>query len=866
MALYNTTLSISSPAPLSAVGNPVIFNIETLSSSGGTYSEGYIRVDETPTDGFYIRFQLDNLNYDKTFYARDYPYPTDSYFYTDHIENSTGGTVITGITVNQVANSLYETLSSDPVLTQHYFITYDAGRRVYLKAKTQSNKYRLTGGRLSSSNGSIATIFNPEQGQSQFEGGDITEYSLYAELISVEGEFGDNALSNDSKITELVLPFSQDNQHKFDFSNIIKSYLTTTRPDPDATGWSIDSNWIKPYSINYGEIYPLFSNATVKRKWSKGTSPIFYVGNFGSNNHYLSNSHTSLTGTSISGKIYDTRFISNSPNPKLSYRNSHEFLYFLLKKNVNTALRLYGDITFWDGSSTTDALLLDYLTAFGNTGGLFVSNVSFGALSLDDLEEAEGKKIKQIDVVVKQTTVSTEQLENNSFDNPPTLGLWEANGSNAAWFWSGNSACVNLGPQIGPQLYTGFTWETGFDGWFNTNNLVTPSSDPTRPLWELSTLGGNPALKVTTVDTFQPKSLRLSGFAFPQEPFRLSFDGSSSFFYNSDNMALSILIRDASNNQLFNQQFTQFGSFYPWVPMDITDSNIWENADHMAIVASSTDWEAGDNMYLTNLDVILLSASTTNYTSNVISQNNLSLDSFEHSISVDVSFSSGTGNKVYLQYFDNSNVQIGSTITLLTANSGRFTGTTTINEITAPQIYKVAFWIVGQSGVTQNVVVHKFSLAPTVGSNEFTIHKAFRFEHVEPSADELFEVCFLSTAGVFETFTFRGLKTESLERSAKNYTIPLIPNSNGSYSQGATNNRTYQSEVQRKVIVETGLLDLDTYNWLQELISSNDVYEISDNVNALRIDSIKYQSDSQTSAFGFQVTFIQNILLNNLNL
>ncbi|MBA4058730.1 MAG: hypothetical protein C0490_28695, partial [Marivirga sp.] len=339
----------------------------------------------------------------------------------------------------------------------------------------------------------------------------------------------------------------------------------------------------------------------------------------------------------------------------------------------------------------------------------------------------------------------------------------------AVWFYSGGSANANFGTVTGPEFFSGYTFASGFDGWFNTANNTDPSTGGTTANWAWSSSFGG-SLKVTTIDTYGCKALRLSNVVVPQEAFDIVIDGTGLLFFNSPGLALRFIIRDASNNQLFNQQFSQFGTFNPFATMHITSSSIWTNADHFLITVSSTDFNVGDDIYISDFQIITASATTSVFSTNRISQGGISLGSFTHTVSANVTFGAGTSNKLYLQLKDISSTSIGSPVQMISANSGTFTGSTSISAVNSPNVYSAEFWVVGQSGITQTVKINELSLKAVIESNEYSQHKIFKFDYEEP--ETTFQVAFLSKMGVYETFVFKGATTEVLERTSKNYTIP----------------------------------------------------------------------------------------------
>jgi hypothetical protein len=147
-------------------------------------------------------------------------------------------------------------------------------------------------------------------------------------------------------------------------------------------------------------------------------------------------------------------------------------------------------------------------------------------------------------------------------------------------------------------------FNTDFNGWFNTANGVTPGTGGSTADWAWSSdLGGS--LKVTTLNVFGTKGLRLSGISVPQQNFTIRVKFAISNPRNSSNLKMQLIIRDASNNQLLNQAFglTSTG-LEQTQDFIITDPAIWTVANHFWIVTNSTGYVAGDDLHITEISYL----------------------------------------------------------------------------------------------------------------------------------------------------------------------------------------------------------------------------------------------------------------------
>lgn len=137
-------------------------------------------------------------------------------------------------------------------------------------------------------------------------------------------------------------------------------------------------------------------------------------------------------------------------------------------------------------------------------------------------------------------------------------------------------------------------FETDLDGWVNYLGSLNPQ-------WAWSA-SYNGSAKVTTINTFGTANLRYSSITLPQQPFTIIIKYVV-LNHNSDNLSLRILIEDASNNLLYNVVFTSgFTDQEQTAILQVTNSNIWLNGDHVIIAVSSTDFDAGDEIYITSIE------------------------------------------------------------------------------------------------------------------------------------------------------------------------------------------------------------------------------------------------------------------------
>lgn len=384
MALENITLTPTLPSGIVAAENPIVVSLSTGVVGGSpAYAKGKITVVNNTTNNDQIIFNLTgSTNYYKVFTGKRYP-NSDSYFLTDTLEDKNGNSISTSITTSQIASSISDCLNKDSVISNLYYVNYSGGTIVYLTAKEVGTTFKLSG-QVTTTSGDI-TFTNISNGANQFEGSLVPNYQMYVELyvgdpseqlIYLLG--GSPDLSKYNYVTDIVLPFSLDNIHRFDFGKVCKSFVSTPRPNFNLTGATSfeneDQQIMRSFLFRYGELYPIAGGNTTKKLYKGSTSPFWVVNS--SLPFTEDNDMEPFTGSSIN---VNGKYFTNSPSIKYSQRNQKELLYFTITKYAaqNRDIGMYADLTFWDGSTANDVLLYRFLSYENNYGGMYVANVSF---------------------------------------------------------------------------------------------------------------------------------------------------------------------------------------------------------------------------------------------------------------------------------------------------------------------------------------------------------------------------------------------------------------------------------------------------------------------------------------------------------
>jgi len=858
MAIVN----ITEPSNLLAGQNPIVISLSTGTVGAPETSKFRFRVTNVPTNNHEIRFSLvQPTQYTKSFWANEQPFQ-DNFFFTSTIKDSAGNVVQSGITTAMVANSLAEAIQKDLVLSRYYYINYSGGSNVYLIGKEPSSRLKLSASNVYSSNGSNITYDTLQDGADEFQGSTIQDYSLFVETFidDSNAEYGEVLnMSNFNRLTEQVLPFSKDNIHRFDVHQVCNSYLSTPKPDLNQLGGTVSNSYIKPFAFRFGEKYRFVANENSVHKTNKGLTTFKWVMNAAIDNE-TANNLTSITGSPVT-------LLTNSPEVLISNREQKQFIYFLVPKNIGNQLKLVGDITFWDGSKLFNQNLLTIVTGMTNQGGLYCLNVSFNDTGLNDIENLAGKKIKTVDLVVKGEGVVVEELENSSFDEfvPPPGFLqfpWENAGTGSSFVYSaysGGSAIARLGTTTVVTQYAIYNFNSSYDGWCNTASLTTCTT-PTAG----STAGwvtGSTFLKATTVSTFGVKSLRLNPISMPSQPFDVRLKWQLPASPASSNLKMSFIVR-AGSSQLFNQQFTNFSptGSEETATLHITNPAIWTSGDTFIIAVSSTNFVAGDQIFLNSIE-LLTTANTTSYKTTYLMQDELtSLQDSDHTFTWVWATTGTTNNNIRMvaEMLDNSYGVLSSISTKAKS------GSTTIPETIIDDMYAVRVHL-ENTGTTTNTAVFfkKVSLTSDPTSAPYTKRKKYSYPYVNPS--HRFGVIFQNDWGTFDSFDFIGLREETIDRTKKDIEYPVTPNADGSYSVGFIKNAVYDVQVTKRVIVNSGFVSQATFDWLIELMKSTKIYSYtSDFENFLVLDSYKYTKNNQSNEYNIECTFIQTSYENSV--
>jgi uncharacterized membrane protein len=386
-----TFISPTSNGNIVAVENPILLTLGTaINNANPDYSINTFTVTGSISNvviDFAITFPY---NYEAEFRSKGYPDRTN-YFLETILKNQVGTTVGNN-TNEEIATSLGEAIQNDPILSRIYYIT-TSGTVVTMIAKEFGNVYDLDATNVTIT-GSNLVLANTTPGVAEFDGQLVPDYSLYAELLVNEiMEYGAPVVIDDyRKVTELNLPFSQDNVHQFNVAPTLKNFVSTSKIPFTITGVTFIAGMIASYFIKYGEKYPLVTGSNTKKKRSKGETDKGWCINSALNFEDPNRMNDYFGSANV-------KFLNTAPDTKYSCRGGKEFYSITIPQNYTYPLALYGNIYNYDGTSSMNVFFFD-ITTGSNFGGVAVLACGYNDLGLSAYESVS--KIRKVDIQVMQ--------------------------------------------------------------------------------------------------------------------------------------------------------------------------------------------------------------------------------------------------------------------------------------------------------------------------------------------------------------------------------------------------------------------------------------------------------------------------------
>ena len=418
---------------LVAANNPIILNVNTaITNPNAVAHKISLTVGATIANNLSILFNLVSpFEYSQTFYAKHFPNKTN-YFLASTLTNSVGQAVGTNSNV-EIATSLAQVLQNDSVISKVYYIEA-VSNVVFLTAKELGSRFNLTASNVIIT-GSNLTLDVITTGQDKYDGQLTDNYSIFTEVMCDNGtnqypELGSNLSYN--KIAELMMPFSQTNQHKFNLNEVVKAQVTTPFPNKNVD-FTVLPQPMRSFYCKFGEIYPLVANTNTVKKRHKQDSGYFWAINSCLDREAL-NDMTEYVGDSITIDAApakeNVKFLTKSPSTLYVTRDSEQYLYFILEKNYPYDINVEASIYYTDGSSDLNQMVMSATTLNGNAGGVAFINVSYANLNLAAFETG-GKEIYWYILTLTQTNCNlvkqffseSKYYYLNSYSYPDMVGV-----------------------------------------------------------------------------------------------------------------------------------------------------------------------------------------------------------------------------------------------------------------------------------------------------------------------------------------------------------------------------------------------------------------------------------------------------------
>ena len=147
---------------------------------------------------------------------------------------------------------------------------------------------------------------------------------------------------------------------------------------------------------------------------------------------------------------------------------------------------------------------------------------------------------------------------------------------------------------------------------------------------------------------------------------------------------------------------------------------------------------------------------------------------------------------------------------------------------------------------------------------DYSETKSFRFEIDEQPAN--YNVAFLNKLGTYETYSFVGEVVDSSEILRESYQKPYSINQDGSATSGFEYNSTLDTDYTKVFTLNTGVIDSDTYDFLQGLLQSNRIYHYDDQHETyLSIIGQSSTRSTNTNEYSLQIQVKETINENNVN-
>jgi len=127
-------------------------------------------------------------------------------------------------------------------------------------------------------------------------------------------------------------------------------------------------------------------------------------------------------------------------------------------------------------------------------------------------------------------------------------------------------------------------------------------------------------------------------------------------------------------------------------------------------------------------------------------------------------------------------------------------------------------------------------------------------------------VAFLNKLGTWSCFDFNGEIVNNVNFENEKMEVARAVNVDGSSNIGFISNSVYGTKVTKKIAANSGWIDLEHFNFLMELISTNRCYCYTEETQPyLIISSVNYQKSSNDDLYNVDVEFLETLHQNNIS-
>ena len=119
--------------------------------------------------------------------------------------------------------------------------------------------------------------------------------------------------------------------------------------------------------------------------------------------------------------------------------------------------------------------------------------------------------------------------------------------------------------------------------------------------------------------------------------------------------------------------------------------------------------------------------------------------------------------------------------------------------------------------------------------------------------------------GTYDIFDWQGEVVEEAEVDFQEYQQPRNIAIDGSSFKGFKHNAVYDKKYYKLITVNSGSINEETYDWLQEILQSNVIYSYTeDNQPFLTVENYTVSKSTNENEYFMQVQFRSTIHENNV--